>query len=116
MSKPAQLPVIFKKHYFRDAREWEVTAFFPTLPHDYAGQYLTCYAHVGQHSGAAFQFFWSGKKCKPEEYADLLAELKGIYEIANFPGDDVYQLVVYQKMTSKMRDEFRGEVRRLRAL
>lgn len=103
-------PVIFKKHYDRDLREWYVTAFFPTEPADYNGAQLTCYQHIGQHGGASFQYFWSGKKCKPEEYEDLLKELRGIYE----EEPDPLELVVYQKMTPKHRDEFRAAVTRIR--
>lgn len=114
MEKPLiKMPVIFKKHYDRDVREWFVTAFFPTEPSSYDGSTMTCYAHVGQHGGASLDFFWLGKKCKPEEYADLLKELRGIYG----EGDEQnYDLVVYQKMTPKMRDEFKSEVKRMREL
>ena len=103
-------PVIFKKHYDRDLREWLVTAFFPTEPANYDGTTMTCYAHIGQHGGASFGFFWSGKKCKPEEYKDLLEELDGIY----MSEPDPMELVVYQRMTAKHRDEFRAEVNRIR--
>ena len=111
MDKMQTLPVIFKKHYDRDSRTWDVTAFLPTVPENYDGTAMTCYQHVGQHGGASFPFFWSGKKCKPEDYADLLAEMQDIY--TNDP-DDPIQLVVYQKRTPKMRDEFDAELKRLK--
>ena len=105
-------PVIFKKHYDRALREWYITAFFPTCPWNYEGTEIACYEHIGQHGGASFQYFLSGKKCKPEEYADLLKELRGIYESALDP----LELVVYQKMTPQHRDKFDSEVKRLRNL
>lgn len=58
----------------------EVTAIFPTLPHDSAGRYLTCYAHVGQHGGASEEWINGTRPAAPAEYADLLAELRLIYE------------------------------------
>lgn len=110
MERP-ELPVIFKKHFWRDIAAWEIMAFFPTLPFDRGGHEMTCYAHVGQHGGAAFDFFWSGKKVQPVEYDFLLKELKGIYET----DDEPVTLVVHTKMSRKMRDAFDAEVRRLRA-
>ena len=111
MDKMPKLPVIFKKHFERGSG-WEVTAFFPTLPSSYDGSTMTCYAHLGQHGGASFGYFLAGKKCKPEEYADLLRELRGIYE--HGPDEENFQLVVAQRRSRKMSDEFNAEVKRLR--
>lgn len=106
MSKAPELPVIFKRHYDRDLRRWFLTAFFPTLA--WTRDDMTCYAHVGQHGGADHGFFLAGKPCKPEEYADLLAELRGIYE----EEPDAYRLKVYRKRTPQMEDARRADYRR----
>jgi len=107
------LPVIFKKHYYRDLKRWEILAFFPTLPWNVEGTQMTCYAHVGQHGGADFRHFWNGKKCQPEEYKALLKELVGIYTDDH---DDPVELIVHSKRTRKMSDEFEAEVKRYRKM
>lgn len=97
------LPVIFRKER---SGEWkgQITAVFPTLPFGYSlRDGLTCY--VGQHSACSFAWYWQTVKAKPEEYADLLNELKAIYEN---PDDDPVILKVYQKMTSKHGKAFRA--------
>lgn len=74
-SASEKLPVIFRKH------DGEVTALFPTLGEGYG--HIRCYAHVGQHGQATLEFMRTGKLATPDEYADLLAELRGIYERAD---------------------------------
>ena len=96
------LPVIFKKHYDRDLREWYVTAFFPTQA--WSGYDMTCYQHVGQHGAACISYFNDGKKCKPEEYEDLLKELRGIYETNDA---EHVALKVYSRKQPWMDDERR---------
>lgn len=112
------LPVVFRKHYIASARSangkgyWEVTAYFPTLPSDSSSWYnMTCYAHIGQHSGASSMYYQQGKKAKPEEYADLLAEIRQIYE-----GDDDFPMTlkIYQRAASWMRDAREADWRRTR--
>lgn len=71
------LPVIM-----RFTKEWGVTAYFPAVGD--MGQLVTCYAHVGQHSAADPSCMREGTRATPEQYADLLAELEGIY---SRPGD-----------------------------
>ncbi len=67
------LPVLFRMI------RGELLALFPTEKWNDRGD-ITCYARVGQH-GAASSFMTSaGRRAKPEEYADLLTELRGIYE------------------------------------
>ena len=61
--------------------------------------YWTYYAHVGQHSPCSWKWYRSTPPAKPEEYADLLAELRRIYE----RGDDAVTLQVRQRITSAMR-------------
>ncbi len=73
MSKPKHLPVLFRT--FRG----ELCAYFPTLKWDSAGN-ITYYAHVGQHGAASPVWLHKGKRATPEQYAELLAELRGIYE------------------------------------
>lgn len=56
----------------------EVTAVFLDLPER---QFLTCYAHVGQHDSCAPE--WVNEQTRhstPEEFAPLLKELRHIYE------------------------------------
>ena len=51
-----------------------VTALFPYEIH--SGYLCTCYAHVGQHSGADYQNVMKQTYgAQPAEYADLLEEL-----------------------------------------
>lgn len=59
--------------------EYGVTAYFPDLPHDREGKFCTCYAHVGQHSGADLKHcLATSKEATPEEYAALKNELENI--------------------------------------
>jgi hypothetical protein len=100
-----KLPVIFRKKYGK------VTAVFPTLC--WSGPYdMTCYAHVGQHGACDIGWYNTTKAAKPEDYADLLAELKGIYEKALGKNDTVYELVVYRRMTPQMRKAREADYRR----
>jgi hypothetical protein len=65
------MKVIFKKF------KGEIIALFPEVIGD-AGKVDTCmsYQHIGQHGSASVHLPW--KTCKPEEYADLLQELKSL--------------------------------------
>lgn len=85
------LPVIFRVH------RGELAAYFPTERFDKRGN-ITCYAHVGQHGAACPSFLQKGRAAKPEEYADLLAELRGIYETDD---SDHIPLKVYRRATGK---------------
>lgn len=106
------LPVIFRKHYERGGLGWEVTAAFPTLPSDSSDWYnFTVYAHVGQHGSASPDWFRKGRLASPAEYADLLAELRGIYEN---PHDDPVRLVIYRKETRQHRDARKAEWQAMR--
>jgi hypothetical protein len=108
-TQPEELPIIFRAERTKDG---DVTAVFPTVPSDVAGRYFTVYAHIGQHSGGSFE--WYNKTCaaKPAEYADLLDELRRIYERSHAPGDPVFRLKVYRRMTPQHRAAFRAEARR----
>ena len=110
---PETLPVIFRTGKSADTRE-EVTAVFPTLPWDENGRELTVYAHVGQHGGASFGWYQGTRAAKPEEYAALLTELRGIYGESLAPGDSVYTLRVAARMSRHHRAAFESEVQRVR--
>lgn len=80
----------------------DVTAVFPTMPADYAGREMTCYMHIGQHSGCSFGWLLKTRAAKPEEYADLLKELASIG----------YRPKVYKRITRALRDTFNAECRK----
>jgi hypothetical protein len=65
---------------------------------------MTCYAHIGQHSGASYGYFRSLKPATESEYEGLLRELRGIYERG--PMSERSRLVVKKRMSPKMRDAF----------
>lgn len=100
------LPIIFRAERSGDFKG-SVTAVFPTLPADYAGREMVCYVHVGQHSGCSWIWYRRTRPAKPEEYADLLAELKRIYEDDE---DEPVRLKVYRRMTDDHRKAFRNEL------
>ena len=61
----------------------DVTAFIygNGIPVRYGN--IMCYQHVGQHGEASLDYYNSTKPATPDEYADLLAELKSIYDDVN---------------------------------
>ena len=64
--------VIFKKF------KGEIVALFPDEPYNYCTPWLVnSYSHIGQHSAASVDLFGC-KAAKPDEYADLKAELESI--------------------------------------
>lgn len=85
------LPVIFR--FYRG----ELLALFPTEPASRHGHDITCYAHVGQHSSACRSLLQRGRPAKPDEYADLLGELRRIYERSTGPDDPAVPLKVYRR-------------------
>jgi hypothetical protein len=109
-----QLPVMFR---------WEggkvngsAVAVFPTLPADMDGREVTIYAHVGQHGGASWAWFHSTrhKPAKPEQYAELMEELRGIYGESHGEGDPVYELVPVRKRTTAHREAFDLALRQIK--
>lgn len=100
-----ETPVIFRAKKERGF-PLEVTAVFPCEPSDLTGHNMTCYAHVGQHGGCALPWYWSTRAAKPEEYADLKAELEG--------APYGYRLKVYKRMDHRLRAKFHKEVMRLK--
>lgn len=62
--------------------EGEILAYFPDenfYPKDagYDGKTKVCYAHLGQHSSCHPDYLKGKKLASPEQYNDLLQELKG---------------------------------------
>lgn len=115
LKAPEVLPVIFRAERSGDFKG-DVTAVFPTLPHDTQGRNLTIYAHVGQHGGGSFTWYHATRAAKPDEFADLLRELRGIYESSFTEGDPVFLLQPFQRMTPAHRQAFDAEARRIRSL
>jgi hypothetical protein len=94
-------PVVFRAE--RSGKfKGDVTAVFPTISNDYAGLQMTCYAHVGQHSGCSWEWYYSTRAAKPEEYKDLLAELVSVG----------YRPKVCRRISRAHRDEFAAEMAR----
>lgn len=59
----------------------EVTAVFPSLAATHQPGVVLSYAHVGQHGACSRAWYVNATRAAaPEEYAPLLAELRGIYE------------------------------------
>ena len=83
--------VIFRKVKNPYTGEFEVVAFFPEASANYGN--ILSYMHIGQHSEASIEFYWSTSKVSAEEFKPLLDELRAIY-------DDV-ELVVRQKLNYK---------------
>lgn len=57
-----------------------VLAVFPDMKETFNGyrhNNITCYSHVGQHSACNPDYLKGKRLAKPEQYADLLNELKG---------------------------------------
>jgi hypothetical protein len=77
--RPEPLPVIFRADRSGDFKG-SVTAVFPTLPGTSDPWTATYYATVGQHGSCSREWYWTTRAATPAEYADLLAELRGIYE------------------------------------
>jgi hypothetical protein len=108
MNSPA-LPVIF-----RAERSGQVTAVLPTMAADYAGREFVTYAHIGQHGGATLPWYRETRAARPDEYADLLQELRGIYERSHAPGDPVFRLDVRRRFTAAHRAAWQADARAAR--
>lgn len=95
-SRPEPLPVIFRADRAGDFKG-DVTAVFPTLPGTSDPYTATCYAHVGQHSACSPEWYRTTRPATQKESADLLAELRGIYESGHY-GEPV-RLVISKRWT-----------------
>lgn len=80
-----------QKVIFRKFKDGDIIALLPGIPAN-IGRVMS-YMHIGQHGEADSLIVHDTKLAKPEEYADLLAELRWIYE-----SDGDCELVVSQKM------------------
>lgn len=100
-----KLPILFRKDR---GKAPEITAVFPTLPADGRGSFMTCYAHLGQHGGCDWGWYRSTRAAKPAEYANLLAELRRIYEQDE---DESVELVVYRRIQPAHRKAFNENLR-----
>ena len=59
----------------------QVTAYFPTIFYDeHRNNNVVCYAHYGQHGEATPGYLEECRQATPAEYAELHAELTGIYD------------------------------------
>lgn len=100
-----ETPVLFRVSRAPKRNGSEVTAVFPCEPANLSDYIMTCYAHVGQHSGCDYGWYLTTRPAKPAEYADLKAEL----ESAPYG----YRFCIYQRMTSNLHARFLAERRRL---
>lgn len=74
-----ETPVVFRVSRSEgpgDSMASRLTAVFPTLPADYAGHLMACYAHIGQHGGCSLEWYHTTRAAKPAEYAGLKQELE----------------------------------------
>lgn len=86
---------------FRMAREGGERYLTALLPYGLTSRgTLQCYAHVGQHGEASLDWYHTTKRATPEEYADLLTELRSIYEAE----PDAVRLVVKQRLPRNWRE------------
>lgn len=67
---------------------------FAVFPYESFDGYLTCYAHIGQHSLCDINYAYDAKNASEDEYKDLLKELTNIYG---------KELMVLKKMPSRIR-------------
>jgi hypothetical protein len=70
-------PILFRADRSGDFKG-VVTAVFPTIAADVSGNQMTCYSHIGQHSGCSLGWYHSTRAATPQEYRDLLKELQAI--------------------------------------
>lgn len=108
-SLPA-LPVIFRADRSGDFKG-HATAVFPTLPGTSSPYDCTCYAHVGQHGTCGKPWYWTTRPATEAESADLLRELRGIYESDAY-GEPV-RLVPVKRWTRHHDDARRADLNRM---
>lgn len=94
----------------KDPQKGEVIALFPAICDSYSQPFCMSYMHVGQHGSANYYgVIEMTRPAKPEEYADLQAELE-----QPWPGFG-YRLKVYQRETVGMRRERQAQFAAIRA-
>jgi hypothetical protein len=89
----------------------ELCAYLLDDPATYEPGFVGCYVHVGQHGSASTVWLQKGRPATPAEYADLLAELRGIYETNDA---EHIALVVVKRDRQEFRK--RREAERLRSI
>jgi hypothetical protein len=94
MHETETVPVLFRK-----GSDGDITAVFPTIPHDYTGNLMTCYAHIGQHSACSRGWLRSTRPATADEYQFLFRELRSIG----------YSMRVVKKITRTMRNQLLAE-------
>jgi hypothetical protein len=63
---------------FRKEKENSILAIFPYILWNLSGD-VACYAHIGQHGSADYNYcIQKSKLAKPEEYKDLFTELESL--------------------------------------
>ena len=98
-AKRDTIDVMFRKYTDKSG---EILAVFPYEMHDLLGRFVTCYAHIGQHGSAQMSHVLSKTRpAKPNEYAELHNELKGIYERPLHKEDAVYTLRIIKRRSYK---------------
>jgi hypothetical protein len=65
-------PVLFRVH------RGELCAYLPA--EKWPDGRISTYCHIGQHGSADPSWLRRGRRARPEEYRDLLAEMRQIYE------------------------------------
>ncbi len=64
---------------FRKEKDGDIMAILPYEPFNHVRNVVACYVHTGQHGGCHFDYaLKETKPAKPNEYADLLAEMNGL--------------------------------------
>ena len=87
--------VIFKMARYSDGSGKEVLAFFPGASANPGN--VMCYAHVGQHGEASYDFFLKNcRPCSEKEYRPLKKELENLFG---------YRFKIMKRMTRKDLEE-----------
>lgn len=107
-----KMPVIFRADK-ENGTLW-ITAVFPTEPATNDGGFFTIYQHIGQHGAGSIAWYRRTRPATPEEYQDLLTELREIYGTSHSPGDPIVELQVVSRMTRAHLKARRDAVREMR--
>lgn len=101
MSDEPITPVLFRKMPGKQFAEDGVTAVFPCEAFNARGDTMSCYAHVGQHGECDLGWYGKTVAAKPEEYADLLDELRG--------APYFYRFKIYKRMQRRFHNARRAQ-------
>lgn len=109
------MPVIFRADRKKEFGTRWITAVFPTDPASCSNpDEFTLYQHVGQHGAANLGWYRRTRAATPEEYADLLAELQGIYGTSRDPDDPIVTLRVVARFDYRYHAMRRAAFARMR--